>query len=140
MAIALTAPLIPAAFALLGVREPPRSKVTSSDSGPRGSWSEALKRVVVPLLSAAAAIQVSDGAALTWTAPVLSRDFGVSPARIGTVLASAVMIAGVAGPFLGGLIADLSQRLGGPRVTFLLRDRNSADAAEPYPGTARSGL
>src|SRR5262249_9675723 len=40
-----------------------------------------------------------------------------SPERIGTVLATGLMLSGVLGPVLGGLLADLCQRTRGPRWT-----------------------
>jgi MFS family permease len=57
-------------------------------------------------------------AALTWTAPAFSRDFAVTPERVGAIVATALMISGALGPITGGVLADICQRRGGPRLTM----------------------
>lgn len=118
----VSVPLILVALALFRVRELPRGKGISGDPKVKGEWREvwASRHLLAPVLVAAAAIQIADGASLIWIAPVLSRDFGLNPGRIGVLVASIVMGAGIAGPFFGGLLADFCQKAGGPRATFLL--------------------
>jgi MFS family permease len=59
-------------------------------------------------------------ASMVWAAPVLSRNFGLSADRAGSIMAMVLLISGVLGPLLGGTLADLSQRVGGPRRTISL--------------------
>jgi MFS family permease len=56
---------------------------------------------------------------LVWAAPSLSRNLGLAPDRTGNIMAGALVIAGIAGPVLGGALADVCQRHGGPHRTML---------------------
>ena len=51
---------------------------------------------------------------LTWAAPALSRTLGLEPHRVGAIMATALMVSGLAGPVAGGSFADLCQRGGKP--------------------------
>jgi MFS family permease len=54
---------------------------------------------------------------LIWAAPMLLRRFGLPPDRIGSIMAMGMLVSGILGPILGGMLADLCQRTGGPRRT-----------------------
>lgn len=59
-----------------------------------------------------------DTASIIWAAPTLARTFSLSSARVGAIMSLALLTAGLAGPLVGGALADLSQRTGGPRRTM----------------------
>jgi len=113
----LTLPLVPVAALLLALREPLRTEVESARRGVRtylgGLW--AYRRPIVPLFVGFIMVSIADGASMIWVAPVLARRFALEPARIGGVLALVLMISGLLGPLVGGVVADYSQRTGGPR-------------------------
>jgi hypothetical protein len=76
------------------------------------------RAVLIPLMVSSALVGgIADGAAVIWAAPTLSRLFEFSPARVGALMASVLMISGLLGPILGGAIADLGQQTGGPHRT-----------------------
>jgi MFS family permease len=60
-------------------------------------------------------VAVGYTAALVWTAPILARYFKLAPDRIGSLMGIVLLISGLLGPLLGGTLADLCQRTGGPR-------------------------
>jgi MFS family permease len=73
------------------------------------------RRVAVPLQLGRATLFIADGAVLAWAAPLFARKFHLSADRIGYTLGIALLVAGFAGPLLGGPLVDLCQRYGGPR-------------------------
>ena len=113
MAIPLVA-IVPVTF---GLREPPRTGRANCGPNVRNAWSE-LRRYrafVLTLVTGMALVNLADGAALVWAAPVLSRSFGLMPNRVGAIMAVALLVGGVAGPLVGGILADTCQRSSGPR-------------------------
>jgi MFS family permease len=65
-------------------------------------------------------VGVADGAAVIWAAPTLSRSFSLAPGRVGAIMATVLLVSGVLGPILGGVLADICQRTGGPPRTMLV--------------------
>ena len=115
----LSCPLIPLLFATLAAKEPPRSG-RESVPGSGSTWSELwrYRHLVWPLLFGMAMLETALGAVLIWTAPLFSRVYALPADRIGAVIAGALLISGTLGPLLGGIVADLCQRAGGPRRTL----------------------
>jgi predicted MFS family arabinose efflux permease len=116
----LVAPLLPVALILFALREPPRMGVGIENPSPRQVWSE-LRRyraTITPLAMGIVLVETALGATLIWSAPMLSRRFPLAPDAVGMIMATGMMISGIAGPVLGGVLADLCQRTGGPRRTL----------------------
>ena len=114
--------LVPALVATLFLRDIPRREQVVETPSLR-SVRELFARhwaVVAVLVAGMALVGLADGAALVWTAPTLSRTFALSPARVGTLTGAAIFASGTLGPLLGGPLADLCQRSGGPRRAVLL--------------------
>ncbi|WP_186456767.1 MFS transporter [Sphingomonas suaedae] len=103
-----------AAFLL---REPPRVGTETVRPGLAEAWPTLwrCRAIVFPLLFARIMIFLADGAAVIWTAPVLSRKFDLPPDQIGGMIAAALLFSGVAGPLIGGALADYCQKHGGSR-------------------------
>jgi MFS family permease len=115
----LTVPMIPIMLAMFSIREPPRTSLAVQNPSIREMGLELwrYRAVIVPVLSGLVMAQIALVAALTWAAPVFSRMFALGPARIGAIMGTVMLVAGIVGPILGGLLADVCQRLGGPRRT-----------------------
>lgn len=113
--------LIPAAFAL-GIREPVRAEQRAAGASLRSICREIWdhRAVLAVLVMGMAMVNLADGAALVWTAPTLSSTFALTTTRAGTLTGLAIFIGGVAGPLLGGPLADLCQRRAGPKRTVAL--------------------
>lgn len=76
------------------------------------------RAMMLPLtLGFALVAGIADGAAVVWAAPTLSRAFELTPRHVGAIMASVLLINGLVGPMLGGVLADLGQRTGGPYRT-----------------------
>ena len=94
------------------VREPARREVALMGAGLRQSaaalWSR--RAFLIPLFIGQISVIMADNAALTWTAPVLSRDFGLSPEQFAGWVGGLVLAAGVVGSVIGGIAADLGHR------------------------------
>jgi MFS family permease len=116
----LSAPLLPVVFAMLIMREPPRSGVTIEKPSVREAFAELwrYRTIIAPLFAGIAIVQLAEGASGIWAAPTLSRSFGLSPDRVGAIMAIGLLISGMLGPVTGGLLADHCQRGGGPRRTL----------------------
>jgi MFS family permease len=117
----LSVVLLPIVFLMKWVREPPRTQVTTNLSSSRALWAQLweYRLLLGPLLFARILMWVADGAVLVWAAPSFSRRFNLSPDMIGTMMGSALFVSGLLGPLLGGPLADICQRTGGPRRTVL---------------------
>jgi MFS family permease len=116
----LTAPLAIVAVMMLALREPSRTGQAVKNPSLRQVCSELwrYRTTIAPLVAGWIMVGIGDVAALVWAAPTLSRSFGLPPDRIGTVMAAALLLSGVLGPVAGGVLADVSQRFGGPRRTI----------------------
>jgi len=107
--------LLPAIPVSLCLRETSRQERAQKTPSVRSMLGE-LRRyrlVIAVLIAGMAMVNLADGATLVWTAPVLSRSFALSPAKVGTILGAVIFISGAVGPLLGGPLTDLCQRSGG---------------------------
>jgi MFS family permease len=116
----LSAALVPAALIMLAMREPPRTGSTVERPRITASWKILwqFRALVLPLLIARIMVWIADGAALIWAAPALTRHFALAPNYVGTLMATILLVSGIAGPIGAGLLADLCHRTGGPRRTM----------------------
>jgi MFS family permease len=116
----LTSPLLLIAISTLVLREPERAGVTAQGMPLRKTllalWR--YRAMLLPLFAGMIIVGIADCAALIWAAPTLTRNFGLSPARVGSIMATILLLMGVLGPLAGGTLADLCQRTGGPRRTM----------------------
>jgi len=113
-------PLVPILPLTLLIRTPsqslPRADVAAPDNW-RGLWR--YRAVIGPLLLARTMVWIADGAVLIWGAPTFARQYQLSPGHVGAILGSSLLIAGLAGPLLGGPLADLLYGSGGPRRAMI---------------------
>lgn len=118
----LTAPLLATIATTLLMREPERTGLRVSNPSPLESYKELwhFRAAIVPLLVGVITAEIAVMALLTWAAPALSRSFALTPDHIGAIMASGLMVSGILGPLIGGMLADLCQRAGGPRRTLLM--------------------
>jgi MFS family permease len=116
----LIGPLVPVIFSMLAMREPARTGLVIEKPSAREICVELwrYRAVIAPLLIGLVMAEVAVLAVLTWAAPTLSRSFVLSPDRIGAIMAMGLMLSGILGPTVGGILADLCQRTGGPRRTM----------------------
>jgi hypothetical protein len=116
----LTCPLVLIIFSMFALREPPRVELVIAKPSARETCVELwrCRGVILPLLAGLVTAEIALQAALVWTAPTLSRSFALPPERIGAVMATGLIVSGVLGPIAGGMLADLCQRAGGPRLTM----------------------
>lgn len=116
---ALVAPIV---VAMLFLNEPLRNRTTTRPPPLGTVWPE-LKRhrgVIATLVVGTTLVNVADGAALVWVNPMLIRNFHLTDAGAGAVMATALLFGGLIGPVVGGFAADLCQRSGGSRRVVLL--------------------
>jgi predicted MFS family arabinose efflux permease len=115
----LTVPLLPVLLLMLALREPTRTGIAIDRPSARQVWKELgqYRSMIVPLMVGIILAESAVGAILIWAAPMLSRNFRLPPDRIGGIMAIGMLISGIAGPAIGGLLADLCQRAGGPART-----------------------
>jgi MFS family permease len=115
-----SAPLLVALFAITLMREPVRTDQQLHNPTARKTWIElwAYRAVILPTLVGVVMAEIALGAIQIWAAPALARHFHLTPDRTGTVMATALFMSGMLGPVLGGPLADLCQRAGGPRRTL----------------------
>lgn len=96
----------------LTVREPPRGRFApgGADAGqrPAGETLRGLLRNRVYMgVALGWAVQIMIGYAIAiWMAPVMLRQFGVSPGTVGTLLGLAFIAGGIPGPIAGGFLSD----------------------------------
>ena len=118
----LTIPaLILVSLLMLGLREPPRSDVVMEKPTTREAFGEfwRYRGFVLPLTAGIVLAELSVYAVLTWASPSFSRRFALAPDRVGNIMAITMLVSGLAGPLLGGVLADICQRRGGPRKTLI---------------------
>jgi MFS family permease len=116
----MSALLLLPVFLLLMLREPARTGVVVKDPPLREVWPELwrYREVLVPLLLARIMVWIADGAVLVWAAPTFARRFSLPPQEVAGIVATALLVAGILGPVLGGPIADMCQKAGGARRTI----------------------
>lgn len=115
--LGLTVPLVLVFILTLWLREPPRANDEVHVPGWRAT-AEALWRYRAKLLTLSfgqLVLAIGYTVALVWTTPILARHFKLSPDRIGALMGMALLVSGLLGTLLGGTLADLCQRTGGPR-------------------------
>ncbi len=113
----MSGPLVVVLGLLTLVKEPVRREVSAKRAPLRSILPELWKhrKVAVPLQLGRATLFIADGAVLAWSAPLFARKFHMAADRIGYTMGIALLVAGVAGPLLGGPLVDICQRYGGPR-------------------------
>ena len=100
---------------LLFLREPPRHEVVAGANAhfhvvAGELWS---RRVfLVPLFVGQSGVVMADAAAGIWAAPVLARNYGLTPDQFGNWMGLLVLGTGLAGSILGGFAADWGQASG----------------------------
>lgn len=116
----LTAPVLMIMMtAMILMREPPRTGVRlhnpSSGAAFAAVWQ--FRSMLAPLMIGIIMAELALFAVLTWGAPTLTRVFSLPPNRVGAIMGLTTMISGILGPLVGGTLADLCHRSGGPRLT-----------------------
>jgi MFS family permease len=116
----LSVPLLPICLLVLAMREPPRMEAAVCNPTLRQIGAELwrYRGILTLLLAGVVLAEVALGAGLTWAAPALARSFELPPDRIGTIMAAGLLVSGIVGPVVGGTLADICQRSGGPRRTL----------------------
>lgn len=116
----MSVPLVVVMFLVLGTREPVRKGAASVRLAGVKAFTELwrYRAMLAPLLAGQVMVGMADAAVLIWASPALSRGFALPPDRVGSIMAMALLVSGLAGPLAGGFVADLSQRAGGPRLTI----------------------
>jgi MFS family permease len=118
----LTAPALALAICLLAtMREPPRTGVLIRKPPSRELLVELwqYRWVVTPLTLGIILAEIPIFAVLTWAAPAFSRTHSLSPGQVGAIMGTTLLVGGIVGPLSGGFLADICQRVGGPRRTVL---------------------
>jgi len=113
--------LVPLALTMF-LREPPRKERAfemPSLRAVRKQFGQYWVPIAI-LLAGMSLVNLADGATLVWTAPTLSRTFGLTTGAVGTITGGAIFLSGVVGPLLGGPLTDFCQRSAGPRRTVVL--------------------
>lgn len=113
-------PLVVVAVTMWLLREPRRTGVERSSSAQLGAWEQLWEHRarVVPLVIGKVTIVTAYIAVMTWTLPALMRKLDLSSADASARIAAALLVSGLAGPLIGGFLADHCQRTGGPRRTM----------------------
>jgi predicted MFS family arabinose efflux permease len=117
----LTAPALTLVILLAPLmREPPRAGVVLKKPPARQVFVELwhYRAAVAPLMIGIVFADMAFYAVILWAAPALARSFSLPPDRVGAIMGTIMIISGVAGPVVGGTLADLCQRTGGPRRTI----------------------
>ena len=101
------------------LREPPRTERAVRNPTLQQVWHE-LRHYRATFFSLAAGVilvETAVGAMLIWSAPMLSRLFDLRADDVGEIMAFGMLLSGILGPIIGGTLADICQRGGGPRRT-----------------------
>ncbi len=113
----LAAPLVPIVLLTIFMREPQRTE--QRGSGVTAAPSRSAHVAVAPDLRTDSRRAGDDrdrrvrGARVG--APTLTRNFALGAERVGAIMSTVVLIAGIVGSIAGGVLADACQRNGGPR-------------------------
>ena len=70
----------------------------------------ARRALILPLLIGQIAVVMADTAATIWAAPVLSRNYGLTPAQFSAWIGAVILVAGILGAVFGGLAADFGHK------------------------------
>ena len=97
---------------LLLLREPERHEVEQANAAvkavAKALW--ARRGFLVPLFVGQVGVVMADMAAAVWAAPVLVRNYGLTPAEFGGWMGGGLLLAGVVGSVIGGFGADWGHR------------------------------
>jgi MFS family permease len=115
----LIAPLAPVVLLMLTLREPERMGLVIERRGWQ-IWRELwrYRARIGPVVIGVILVEMAVGAMLIWAAPMFSRNFGLPPDHVGTIMAMGMLVSGILGPIVGGTLADLCNRTGGPSLTL----------------------
>lgn len=113
------APLFGVLLLTLFLREPPRGERAMTNPTLRRVWQELYhyRGMFICIAAGVILVETAVGAMLIWSAPMLSRSFALPADDIGWIMALGMLLSGVLGPFIGGTLADICHRSGGPRRT-----------------------
>ena len=100
---------------LLFLREPVRREVAAGLHAPFRTvvaelWSR--RAFLVPLFAGQVAVVMADAAASIWVAPVITRNYGLSPDQFAGWMGALIFATGIGGAILGGIAADMGQKSG----------------------------
>jgi MFS family permease len=100
-------------LSLIRLREPERLEIGDGVELPlrdaiREMWQR--RSLLVPLLVGQVSVVMADTAATIWAAPVLSRDYGLSPTEFSAWIGAIILVAGLLGASFGGFAADYGHR------------------------------
>jgi MFS family permease len=118
----MVVPIVPVGLLMFALREPDRGGVAVRNLSAREVWEELrqYRALITPLAFGIILVETALGATLIWSAPMFSRRFLLESDTIGLIMAAGMMISGIAGPVIGGLLADFCERTGGPQRTVRL--------------------
>lgn len=116
---------------LLTLREPVRQEMRLAGDAP-GGWRElwAYRGFLAPLLGGLLFSLIAVQAAHVWAAPLLMRNFGLSPGNFAGWLSAVTLTGLIVGALAGGQLAELGRRRGG-RSGVLLPAAIAAFASAP---------
>jgi MFS family permease len=99
-------------FPILFLSEPERHEISGDPAlGPALKTLWGLRGFLIPLFVGQVGVVMADVAAQIWAAPVLMRSYHQTPAQFGQMMGLVLMVPGLAGALLGGVGADLGQKL-----------------------------
>jgi len=112
-------PLVIVFLLMLTLREPPRTGQVRRNLPVREAFRVLwrYRPMIIPLLGARVVVGVADSATLIWSAPMFTRRFALPPDRVGVIMAAVSLASGITSSVVGGLLADICHRSGGPRRT-----------------------
>jgi MFS family permease len=98
---------------LLLLREPERHEIEIEHAALGAALEEIWRRRVflIPLFLGQVTVVMVDTAAGIWAAPVLERDYHLTPEQFGGWMGLVILVAGVIGALIGGFAADFGQKL-----------------------------
>ena len=119
--LGLASVLLPVALLMFWLQEPARQERVVGPIDSKATLKELwqFRAIIAVLVTGVLMGDIGVYGVLSWAAPAFSRQFSTSPQRTGEILGLAVLISGIAGPLIGGLIADFTSRSGGTRRTVV---------------------
>lgn len=98
---------------LLALREPRRREVAEAVHAPFRVLAAELwtrRGILIPLFIGQSSVVMADTAAVIWSAPVLSRSYGLSPDQFAGWMGLLLFSAGVLGTIIGGFASDIGHK------------------------------
>jgi len=116
----MSVPLIVIAILSASLQEPARRDVGIHNYSVRQAVAEVwrYRAVILPPLVGMVLAEIGMNGVLVWGGPALSRTFHLAADRVGFIMAVTVLFSGILGPVMGGVLADLCHRGGGPHRTL----------------------